>query len=92
MKIFIVQHEHWTEDTSQCFYEIISANLSREKAEKSLSDAKRDCLSKYWSDYDPDDEYSSVEVGNDLEGLFEIHDNMGCDSDELLIVEQEIKD
>lgn len=91
MKIFIVQHEHWTEDTSECFYEIISAHLSREKAEKSLKNAKYDCLSKYWEDYDPDDEDNSIEI-RDLAGLFEIHDNMSCDSDELLIVEQEIKD
>lgn len=92
MKIYIVQHEHWTEEVSQCSYEIISAHLSREKAEKSLRDAKYSCLVEYWDDYNPDDEDCSIEVSNDLAGLFEIHDNMSCDSDELLIVEQEIKD
>lgn len=92
MKIFIVQHEHWTECAGDCFYEIVSAHLSREKAEKSLRDAKYSCLVDYWDDYEPNNEDCSIEVDHDLAGLFEIHDNMNCDRDEILIVEQEIKD
>ena len=42
--------------------------------------------------YEPNNEDCSIEVDHDLAGLFEIHDNMNCDRDEILIVEQEIKD
>lgn len=89
MKVYIVTHEHNTEDTESCFNNIVSAHLSREKAEESLKKEKEECLSEYWKGYEKD---SGIEIDHDFSGLFEIHDNYTCNRDEILIHEEEIKD
>lgn len=89
MKIFIVTHERNSDDPDSCSYNIISAHLSREKAEATLKKEKEKCLRQYWKGYEDDD---CIEVDHDIAGLFEIHDNLSCDRDEILIHEEIIKD
>lgn len=89
MKIYIVTHEHNAEDLESCPNNIVSAHLSREKAEASLAREKKECLKEYWEGYRND---GNVVIDHDLCGLFEIHDNYSCDRDEILIHEEEIID
>lgn len=89
MKIYIVTHKHDSESFELCYNDIVSAHISREKAEESVEKEKLSCLNEYWQGYESQD---GVEIDRDLAGLFEIHDNYSCNGDEILIHEQIIKD
>lgn len=89
MKVYIVTHEHTAEDLESCSNNIVSAHLSREKAEASLARERTECIKEYWEGYQNNDD---IQVDHDLSGLFEIHDNYSCNRDEILIHEEEIID
>lgn len=89
MEIYIVTHEHETDDPDSCYYEIVSAHLSREKAEKSVKKIKNEIISKFWVNYGVD---KNTKVDHDFAGLFEIRNISNGNRDEILINTVTIKD
>lgn len=89
MKIYIVTHEHNEGDSESRYCNIVSAHLSREKAEKSVAEAKKECLSEYWEGYESDE---NAAVDKDLAGWFKIYNENGYEDDEIIINEVDIKD
>lgn len=91
MKIYIVTHTH-TDSDEWADTEVVSAHISRSKAEEYLAKERAKLLNERYGDYDPDSDECSVGIETNLDGWFKVCDNETFETDELLIHEENIID